>query len=184
MGQVYARTTRWLAAATAAASLFYLAPVQAADIAPTDLDAAVRTFGFVDSLQRRTPIMISVVYRTGDNDAKAQAQRAAQVLASMQGPHSAPIVATAVAENELGQAGRHTDVLFVTSSVAEGRAVADFARRQRILSISNDPGRLNAQCCTLIVRASARTEIILDTAQAQETGTTFSLVFMMMVKRR
>ena len=161
------------------------APAYAMDIAPGELDAVARTLGFVDSLQRRAPILLNVVYRSGDNDAKLQAQHAAAALTASSGPRTANIAAVAVSASELAQSGRHVDAIFILTGAGEsGKAIADYVHRQRVLSISNDPGCLTAQCCTLMVRAGARTEIILDTTLAQETGVTFSSVFMMMVKRK
>jgi hypothetical protein len=160
-------------------------PAHAMDVAPDELDAIARTLGFVESLQRRTPLAVDVVYRTGDNDAKARAQRAAAALTALSGPRTANIAAVAVSAGELALGGHRVDVIYIMPSAIEaGRTVAEFVHRQRILSISSDPNCLTSQCCTLMVRAGARTEIILDTALAQETGVIFSSVFMMMVKRK
>lgn len=176
----------WSALAAAVVCFFAFAPAHAAaEVAPADLEAAVRTLGFLDSLQRHSPIAVSVVYKAGDAESKVQAQRAAAILAGLPGPNSSTITSNVVSTGELGQGARKVDVIYVLPGASDNsRAVADFTRRQRVLSISNDPACLNAQCCALVVRAGARTEIVLDTTAARETGATFSSFFMMMVKRR
>lgn len=179
------RLRRQLAATFICCALIGVTPVQAAEIAPSDLSAAVRALGFLDSLQRRSPIVVGVVYRSSDTEAKNAAQRAAVTLAGLKGPNGSAIEAPLLVASELGQATRRVDAVYIASGASDGgRVVTDFVRRQHVPSISNDPACLSAQTCVLMVRASARTEIILDTAMARDTGATFSSVFMMMVKRK
>jgi len=167
------------------ALLLCAASADAMEVAPADVQAAVRTLGFLDSLQHRTSIAVGVVYRAGDAESKTLAQRTAAILAATKAPNGSSIDTSVLAVNELEQTGRRFDVVFLVLGVAEnGRPVAEFVRRQHVLSISNDPACLMMQCCVLMVRAGARTEIVLDTALAEATGSTFSSVFMMMVKRR
>ncbi len=179
---------RWLCGSLAglvACFALSLAPACAMSVAPADLEAAVRTLGFLDSMQRHSPITVSVVYKTGDEKSKALAQKAAAILAGLRGPNSSRIAPNIVPAGELAKSGRHVDVIYLLPGVSDdGNAVVDFARREHVLSISNDPACLNAQCCALVVRAGTRTQITLDTAVAKETGATFSSLFMMMVKRR
>ena len=176
---------RALGFALAAATLLASGPVQAAEIQPADVEAAVRSLGFVDNLQGHTPIVIGVVFKQGDADSKAAAQRIAGMLAGLAGPNGAKIAADIMTANELGQGNRRVDVLYIVPGAVENnRAVGEVTRRQHVVSISNDPACLTAQCCMLMVRAGARTEIVLDTALACESGATFSSVFMMMVKRK
>jgi hypothetical protein len=162
-----------------------IAPACAMEVAPADVEAAVRTLGFLDSMPQHSPITVSVIYKTGDGESRALAQRVAATLAGLAGPNSSRIAPNILSVTELAQLGKRVDVIYVLPGVSDnGKAVADFARRQHVLSISNDPACLDAQCCALVVRAGTRTEITLDTAVAQETGATFSSFFMMMVKRR
>ncbi len=164
---------------------FWTAPTCAQVVAPGDLEAAVRTLGFLDSMPRHSPIIISVIYKTGDGESKALAQKAAAILAASQGPNSSRIAANAVSVGELDQAGRHVDVIYLLPGVSDyGKAVADFARRQHVLSISSDPACLDAHCCALVVRSGTRTDVTLDRTVAKQTGASLSSLFMMMVKRR
>ncbi len=160
-------------------------PATAAEVVPGDIEAAVRALGFLDSLQRRPSITVAVVYKGGDAESKSTAQRTAGVMNSLQGPNGASISVLVVAVNELAQMPPRMDAIYLVPGAADqGRAVADYARRQHVVTVSSDPACLDAQCCALMVRAAARTEIVLDTAVAHETGASFSSVFMMMVKRR
>ena len=167
------------------ALLLCTVPGDAMEVAPADIQAAVHTLGFLDSLQHHTSIAMAVVYRAGDGESKALAQRTATILAASKAPNGSSIETSVVAANELEAAGRHFDAIYLVSGVAESsRPVIEFVRRQRVPSISNDPACLTSECCVLMVRAGARTEIVLDTSLAQATGATFSSVFMMMVKRK
>ena len=178
-------TWRQCSGAVLGALLLCAASADAMEVAPADVQAAVRTLGFLDSLQHHTSIAVGVVYKAGDAESKALAQRTAAILAATKAPNGSSIDTNVLAVNELEVAGRRFDVVFLVLGVAEnGRLVAEFVRRQHVLSISNDPACLTSQCCVLMVRAGARTEIVLDTALAEATGSTFSSVFMMMVKRR
>jgi hypothetical protein len=178
-------TWRQYSGAVLGAMLLCAAPVHAMEVAPADVQAAVRTLGFLDSLQRHASIAMGVVYRAGDAESKALARRTAAVLAATKAPNGSSIDTNVVAVNELELAGRRFDVIFLVLGIAEdSRPVAEFVRRQHVLSISNDPACLTSECCVLMVHAGARTEIVLNTSLAEATGATFSSVFMMMVKRR
>ncbi len=157
----------------------------AADVVSGDIEAAIRALGFLDSLQRRPSIAVAVVYKGGDAESKALAQRTAAIMSGLPGPNGASISVAVVAANELAQVPHRMDAIYLVPGAADqGRMVADYARRQHVVTVSSDPACLGAQCCALMVRAAARTEIVLDTAVAHETGASFSSVFMMMVKRR
>ncbi|MDE2184371.1 MAG: hypothetical protein KGJ78_15225 [Alphaproteobacteria bacterium] len=156
-----------------------------AEIAPRDLEAAVHTLGFLDTLQKQSSIHVGVVYRSGDQDAKALAQRTVGILARLKGPGGSSIDAIPLAAGDLSSLTQRLDVLYVLPGIADGaRLVSDFAKRQRVVSISNDPACLNSECCVLMVRTGSNVDIVLDTSMAQATGTKFSAVFTMMVKRK
>ena len=170
-------------AAVAGAVLAMLVPARAADVTQADLQAAVRSLGFVDSLRQRPTIAIDVVYADDDAAAKALAQRSAAALSKLRGSGSSQIEATAVSTGELGR--QHPDVLYLMPGLGgNARAVADFSRQHRVLSISSDPACLDEHCCTLMIRGGSNVSIVLDTAMAQQTGTQFAAVFTMMVSRR
>jgi len=158
-------------------------PASAADVPRADVQAAVQTLRFLDSLKHHAAIAVDVVYRSGDEQSKALAQKAVAVFQSLSGSASTTILANAVALGDLGQ--RHADILYVVPGLSDsGAAVADFVRRQHAVSICNDPAWLHAQGCMLLIRGGARTEITLDTALAQDSGAVFSSFFLMMVKRK
>lgn len=160
-------------------------PSQAAEVAPRDLQAAVRTLGFLDTLQKRASVTVGVVYRGGDADSKSLAVRTAGLLSKLPGPASSTIEATPVAASDLASQGAHFDALYVLPAIADGaRPVSEFVKRQHVVSISNDPACLDTQCCVLMVKAGSNVDIVLDTAMAQAAGAKFSAVFTMMVKRK
>jgi hypothetical protein len=175
---------RVIAAAFAGAVLTASA-VSAADVPSADLQAAIRTLQFIDTLQHRSPITIGVVYRSGDAESKAAAQRAATALSGMRGPNAAPIAASAVSLEELGQGQHRPDILYAIPGLAEGgRTLGEFVRRQHVISISNDPACLGMQGCVLLVRGGRGVDIILDSNLAEAAGSRFAAVFTMMVKRK
>lgn len=171
--------------AAIAISVLAVFPAAAADVISGDVEAAVRALGFLDTLQHRSSISVAVVYKSGNPEAKSLAQRAAAVMGGMSGPNGASLSVAIVAASELAQIPHRPDAIYLVPGVAEqGRTVADYAKRQHVVTISSDPACLDSQCCALMVRAAARTDIVLDTAVARETGASFSSVFMMLVKRR
>jgi hypothetical protein len=160
-------------------------PLQAAD-APSqaDLQAAVRTLGFLDTLPKNAPVSVGVVFGAGTHEGVKAAQQTAAALTSMRWSGGA-IRATAVSADELAQNAPHFSVLYLLPGLnGQGAAVADLVRRQHVISISGDPSCLEARYCVLMVRAGASVDIILDTSLADASGARFSSVFTMMVKRR
>ncbi len=187
-GQEHGRTlvrVRIVAAAAICAALVATQPACASDVAPADLQAATRSLGFLDSLQNRSTISIGVVYGTDVRDGRDQAARVAGILVRIPGPGSATIQATIVAVDDLAKNNRHFDALYLMPSAGEnGGLIADFVRRQHLVSISSDPSCLDARYCVLMVQAGSGVNIVLDTALATAVGARFSSVFTMMVKRR
>jgi hypothetical protein len=166
-----------------AVCLVLATPLAAADVSPADLNAAVRSLGFLSSLQNRSSILIGVVYNGADPASKAQAARAAAELARLAGPGSASIMAFAVAAQDLGS--QHYDAIYLMGLPAEtSRTVSDFVRRQGVVSVSYDPTCLEMQTCVLLVQARTSMSVVLDTALAKAAGAKFSTVFTMLVKRK
>lgn len=150
----------------------------------TDVEAAIRALGFLDSLPRDNTIDIGVVYSPGPQG-KAQAQVLANALNGMQGPSSKSLHAEALGADELAQTQKRLDVIFLSpGSAGNSTSISDFIRRHHVVSISNDPACLDTRCCVLMVSTANGTNIVLDTALADSVGAHFSTVFAMMVKRR
>lgn len=168
------------------AALVFATSAHAADaVALADLQAATRSLGFLDSLQNRSAISIDVVYSTNVRDGKNSAAQTAGMLASMRGPGSSAIHTSVMSIEEFVQNAQHFDALYLMPGVAGGGIqVGKSVRRQRVVSISNDPVCLDVKCCVLMVQAGSGVNIVLDTAMASAVGAQFSSVFTMMVKRR
>ncbi|MDR3526037.1 MAG: YfiR/HmsC family protein, partial [Rhizomicrobium sp.] len=164
------------------ALLSLFCPAAAAEVTPADLQAAMRALGFLTALQNRPSIAVGVVYH--DADSKLQAVRVAAMLMRQGGPGSATVAASVMAVQDLPSA-QHVDALYLLSLPPEsGRSVAEFVKRQSVVSISADPACLDEQACVLMVQARSNMTIVLDTALAQAAGAKFSAVFTMLVKRR
>jgi len=177
--------TRGFAVLAAFLTLALSAPSRAADVTPADLQAAMRSLGFLTSLQNRPSVTIGVIYHAGEADSKMQAARVAASLARLSGPGSATVSATLLSVQDLPQSTLHLDALYLLSLPAEnGRTVSDFVKRQNVVSISADPACLDMGSCVLMVQARSSMTIVLDTALAQAAGAKFSTVFTMLVKRR
>lgn len=176
-----------LKGAAAALSLcFVLAvPANAAEVTSADLQAAMRSLGFLTALQNRSSIAVGIVYHPGDAEAKMAAARAAASLARLSGPGAATIQVTLLPVPDLPQSSQHVDALYLMPLPYDsGRVVSDFVKRQGVVSISADPSCLDMGVCVLLVQARSSMTIVLDTALAQAVGAKFSTVFTMMVKRR
>ncbi|MGA7713042.1 MAG: hypothetical protein WCA81_14150 [Rhizomicrobium sp.] len=172
----------------AAAAICWTLSVPAAhagEVAIADLQATVRSLGFLDSLQIRSTVSIGVVYSSNMRDGKNVAAQTANAFAAMHGPSSSAIHANIVTVDELLQNSQRFDVLYLMPGVAaSGAQIADFVRRQHVVSISSDPACLDAKCCVLMVQAGSNVNIVLDTAMASAANAHFSSVFTMMVKRK
>jgi hypothetical protein len=165
------------------AGLLAATPAAAIDVTPADLQAAVRSLGFLVSLQNRSVVLIGVVYNGADPAARTQAQRAAADLSRLAGPGSATVSALAVSVQELP--GQHFDALYLMSLAADqSRPIADYVRNRGVVSVSADPQCLEMQTCVLMVQARSSMSVVLDTGLAKAAGAKFSTVFTMLVKRK
>jgi hypothetical protein len=175
---------RVLAAASLCA-LCSLSPVRAAEPSNADLEAVVRTLGFLETLRRDGPIFAGIVYAPNAPGARVQAVQVAERLSKMQGPNKAAIRATPIAADAFGQSTDQSDVIYLMPGVtAEAQTIVEVARRRHLVTISNDPACLGEKCCVLMVRTDHGVEIVLQTALADAVGARFSAVFSMMVKRQ
>lgn len=160
-------------------------PASAAEVTAADVQAAMRSLGFLTALQNRPAISVAVVYHGGDTEGKQAASRIAAILAHSNGPGSATVQATIVTVQELSGVSQHVDALYLMPLPYDSaRLVSDFVRKQNVVSLSADPACLDMGACVLMVQARASMTIVLDTALAQAVGAKFSTVFTMMVKRR
>jgi hypothetical protein len=161
------------------------AALGAAPVATADLQAALRSLGFLQSLQNRSAVVIAVIYNGSDTASRAQAQWVAAELTTLPGPGSARVTVNVVAAQDLAQSSQHFDALYLMPLPAEAsRSAGDYVRRQSVISISSDPACLETQSCVLLVQARSSLSIVLDTALARAVGAKFSTVFTMLVKRR
>src|ERR1700722_4698819 len=184
------RSTRPFAALAATicmlTSLCLISPAQAeSPFRPADLQAIMRSLGFLDTLPHAGTIHFGVVYSSSASEGRAQATQVAAMLGAMPGPNSTTLRADAVAAENLAQTtGRFDALLLLPGSASTAGAVTEFIRQRHVISISNDPACVGAGCCVLMVRTANGVEIVLDTALAEAVGAHFSTVFAMMVKRK
>lgn len=158
-------------------------PAHAADVSSADLHAIANALTFLDGLPHGGQIMVGVVYAS--DDTKTQAVQVAAALSAIPGPNQSTFRGEPISVKELGQGGGHLDAaLLLPSAVGQSAAVSDAARHRHLLTISTDPSCLESKCCVLMVRASDRVQIVLDTAMANSVGANFSSVFTMIVERR
>jgi hypothetical protein len=157
----------------------------ASDVTGADLQAAARALGFLEALPHDGTIAVGIVYAAATPDGKAQASQAAERLRNIPGPGTASFQPTLIPVETLGQSLDHLDALFLMPGVlGSAPAIAEVARRRRLITISDDPACLEARCCVLMVRAERRVEIVLDTEFADAVGAHFPSVFMMLVARK
>jgi hypothetical protein len=161
-------------------------PANALDQATVDnLQAAVRALSFLESLAKEGNIVVGVVYPSDIPTSEDLAAQAAKVIASMRGPNSRTLQPIVLSTNNLAQFGGHLDVLFLLAGTAKhSDAIVSTMRLHHLVSISDDPLCVDSNCCVLMVHTGQRVEISLNTALADVVGARFSLVFMMVVKRK
>jgi hypothetical protein len=159
-------------------------PAHAMDQASIDdVQAAMRTLSFLESLPKDGPIIVGVLYSPDTPDAQAVAT--AQLIGTMHGPNSRTLQPLVLATNALAQFQGHLDVLWLTAGVCKHAAlIVASIRSHHFVSISDDPQCADTQCCVIAIRTGQRIEITLNTALADAVGARFSLVFTMVVKRK
>jgi hypothetical protein len=164
----------------------FVPPMRAMDkVSADNLQAAIRTLSFLESLPREGVIAVGVVYPSDIPNAQALALETAKSIGDMRGPNSRPLQAVALSTIELGTFSGHLDVIFLMPGASkDSELILDAMRRHQLMSISGDPACADARCCVLMVRSGQRVEISLNTALAEAVGARFSLVFTMVVKRR
>jgi len=158
----------------------------AADQVSVDnLQAAVRTLSFLESLPKEGTIIVGVVYPSDIPSGEALAAQTAKVIGTMRGPNSRMLRSIILSTNDLVKFEGHLDMIFlVTGASKHSEAILDVMRTRHLMSISDDPVCVDTKCCVLLVLTGQRVEISLNTALADEVGARFSLVFTMVVKRK
>jgi hypothetical protein len=157
----------------------------AAEITTPNLEAVVRSLGFLETLHRDSAISVGIVYAPNTAAARAQAMEVAERFSAMPGPNKSALRAAPVSADALGSSADQLDVMYLMPGAsAESEAIIDAARRRHLVTISNDPSCLGQKCCVLMIRTDRGVEIILQTALAEAVGARFSAVFSMMVKRQ
>jgi hypothetical protein len=166
--------------------LFSAPPAYSMDQVGTEnIQAAMRTLSFLESLSKDGPIVVGVIYSSDLPEAQALAEAAAQQIATMRGPNSRALQPLVLSSNTLLQYQGHLDALWLMAGVCQHAAlIADSIRQHRLVSISDDPQCADARCSVIAVRTGQRVEVTLNTALADAVGARFSLVFTMMVKRK
>ncbi len=153
-------------------------------VSADDLEAAMRTLNFLESLPKDGPIMVGVVYPSDVPAGKALAAQATAIIGKMRGPGSRQFQPVVVSTDDLAHFDGHLDALFlVTGSSKHSDVIQAAILRHHLVSISDDPICIEAKCCVLTVQTGQRVEITLNTALADAVGARFSLVFTMVVKR-
>jgi hypothetical protein len=152
-------------------------------IAIDNLQAAVQTLNFLDSLPKDGPIAIGVIYAPEVSNAQLLATETSKALSAMRGPNNRDIQTVVMTIDEVSRYAGHLDVIYLLVGVSNhSNVIVNALRRLRAISISDDPACMVAACCVLQVRSGQRVEITLNSALAGAAGARFSLVFMMVVK--
>jgi hypothetical protein len=160
-------------------------PAHALDQRSVDnLQAAIHSLSFLDSLPKEGPIVIGLIYSSDVPTSEALAADSAKVIGSMHGPNSRTLQPLLLSTNALVQYEGHLDVIFVVrGAFTQPEMLLDTVRRHHLVSISDDPACLISKCCVLVINTGQRVEISLNTGLADVVGARFSLVFTMVVKR-
>jgi YfiR/HmsC-like len=166
-----------------------VAPAHAAgttdQVSADNIQAAMRTLNFLESLPKEGTITVGVVYCSCVPAAQTMAEATAQLIGTMRGPNSRALKPLVISTDALAQSGDHLDVLFLVAGASkDSTAIVDTMRRRHLPSLSDDPSCADTGCCVVLVRTGQRVEILLNTSLADAVGARFSLVFTMVVKRK
>jgi hypothetical protein len=150
-----------------------------------NVQAAMRTLAFLESLPKNGTIIVGVVYPSEAPTAEALATETAKVIGAMRGPNSSLLQPLVLSTNNLAQYVGYLDVIFlVTGASKHSDVILSVMHRCHLLSVSDDLACLDAKCCVLMVHTGQRVEITLDTGLADAVGARFFRVFTMVVKRK
>lgn len=150
-----------------------------------DLQAAVRSLGFLENLPHDGRVVIGVIYDAGLPSGRTQAEGTAARLGAMPGPYSATLRTVVIATDALNPFQGRLDALFLMPGASRrSDELLPVVLARHLVSVSDDPACLDHDCCVLMVQAGPRVEIVLDTRLASATHSHFSAVFAMMVKRK
>lgn len=175
----------WLRArALALACVLCAAPAAAGPVSRGDLLAATRALGFLDTLSQRPAISVMVIAASKGDEQRAEAQDVAERLSSLRVSEDVAVLADSATWDELLQGGQTPDVLYLMPGASVSPRIADYVRRNRVVSLSNDPSCLASGACVLMVRSGSGVNIVLDTKLANAAGARFASIFIMMVKRK
>ncbi|HEY1646722.1 MAG TPA: hypothetical protein VGF96_01975 [Terracidiphilus sp.] len=167
--------------------IFEIAPQADAmdQISADNIQAAMRTLTFLESLPQEGPIVVGVVFPSDVPASQAAAEATAQLIATVHGPNSRTLKPLLISDDALAQFDGHLDVLFLVTGISRHCAsIVDVMRRRHLVSISDDPSCSDLGCGVVTVRTGQRVEISLNTALADAVGARFSLIFTMVVKRK
>lgn len=170
-------------------ALFALPSVRSAqaatDVTAADLQAAARALGFLEGLPNDGTLVVAIVYSSRAPESKALAVQTAGRLGALPGPNKTVFRTKIFSVADLAQTSDRLDAIFLLPGLStDAETIVEVLRRRRVVSISNDPTCLDANCCVLMVRAGNGVEIVLHTALATAVSANFSAVFTMMVKRK
>jgi hypothetical protein len=156
----------------------------AVSISIDNLQAAVQTLNFLESLPKQGPVTVGVIYASEIANSKQLAAEAVKAISTMRGPNDREVQAVSISIDELSHYAGHLDVIYLLIGAStHPDTIVTAIRRLRAVSISDDPACETTKCCVLQVRSAQRVEITLNTVLAETAGARFSLVFMMVVKR-
>ena len=150
-----------------------------------NLQAAVQTLSFLESLPKEGPIIVGVVYSSDVPTTEALAGETARIIGTMRGPNPRMLQPLVLSTTNLPQFVGRLDVLFlVTGASKHAEVIVSVMHRYHLVSISDDLACVDAKCCVLSVRSGQRVEITLNMALADAVGARFSRVFTMVVTRK
>jgi hypothetical protein len=150
-----------------------------------NLQAAMHTLSFLESLPKEGNILVGVVYPPDIATTEVLATETAKVIGTMHGPNFRTLQPIVLSTKALAKFEGRLDLVFLVMGASEhSEEILDAMRRLHFVSISDDPACADARCCVLMVRTGQRVEISLNTALADAVGARFSLVFTMVVKRK
>ena len=149
-----------------------------------NLQAAVQTLNFLESLPKGGAVTVGVIYASEVANSQQMAAEAVKAIDAMRGPNNREVRAAGISVDDLSHYSGHLDVIYLlTGASNHSDAIVTAIRRLRAVSISDDPACETTKCCVLLVRSGQRVEITFNSALADAAGARFSMVFMMVVKR-
>lgn len=175
------RPSKWrLASCLAVLLASIVTAAAAAEPGPAEFEIIARTLGFLTPPPRGT-IEIGLVYPTGSEAGRAEAERIAASLGNQFGVDDLTLRPRPMTVEEAGHA--NVPVLLITrAALPQAQSLAATLAGKRVITVSTELTSVDARQIVVVVSAHPSIEIFVSRAATKVAGLQFSSAFRMLIQ--